>query len=88
MKKLVAVIMLLALMVIVMCSCNQGCGIGSLEFKHLHYNTYHNNGCININKWYNNESGIEVHTTDGAAMFFSEGTYILVEEKRDCPFCN
>ena len=88
MKKIVMLIMLLALIVTVMCSCNQGCGLGNLEFTHLHYNTYHDSGCININKWYNNESGIEVHTTDGGAMFFSEGTYILVESKRDCPFCN
>lgn len=88
MKKIICLIMLLTLITLVMCSCNQGCGIGSLDFTHLHYNTYHDSGCININKWYNNESGIEVHTVDGAAMFFSEGTYIMVENKRDCPFCN
>lgn len=88
MKKIIALIMLLILIAVTMCSCNQGLGIGNLSFEHLHYNTYHENGCININKWYNNELGIEVHTTDGVAMFFSEGTYILVEDKRDCPFCD
>ena len=88
MKKFTALIILLVLITMAMCSCNQGLGIGNLEFTHLHYNTYHDSGCINIKRWYDNESGIEVHTTNGAAMFFSEVTYILVGEERDCPFCN
>ena len=88
MKRFMALIMLFTLMVVVMCSCNQGCGIGSLNFKHLHYNTYDQSNCVDIDKWYDNESGIEVHTTDGVAMFFSEGTYILVESNKNCPFCD
>lgn len=87
MKKIISIIILCALIVTIMCSCNQGCGIGNLNFTHLHYNTYNHSGCIDINKWYNNESGIEVQTTDGNAMFFSEGTYILIENKGQCPFC-
>jgi len=87
MKKFIAVIILCALILMVMCSCNQGCGLGNLNFTHLHYDTHHENGCIDINTWYNNESGIEVHTVDGGSMFFSEGTYILIENKNNCPFC-
>lgn len=88
MKKIIALIMLLALIVTVMCSCNMGCGVGNLNFGHLHYNTHHESGCLDISKWYETGSGIEVTTTDDFSMFFSEGTYILVGNKRDCPFCN
>lgn len=88
MKKIIMLIMLLALIVTVMCSCNMGCGMGSLSFAHLHYSTYQESGCLAINKWYESESGIEVLTTDGEPLFFSEGTYILAGSKRGCPFCN
>ena len=88
MKKIIALIMLLALIVTVMCSCNMGCGMGSLSFRHLHYSTHQESGCLDIHKWYDNASGIEVVTADGEPLFFSEGTYILTGSKRDCPFCN
>ena len=88
MKKIICLVLFVILTVAILCSCNEGIGIGSLTFRHLHYNTYWQCGCINIQKWYNNENGIEVKTTDGTAMFFSEGTYILVEDQSKCPFCN
>lgn len=87
MKKIIATFILIILIVTVLCSCNQGLGIGNLEFTHLHYDTHHDSGCIDIDKWYDNSSGIEVLTTDGTAIFFSEGTYTLIDNKGNCPFC-
>ena len=33
------------------------------------------------------DSGIEVKTKEFGAMFFSEGTYVMIEDAADCPFC-
>lgn len=40
-----------------------------------------------IEKWWESGSGIEVKTTEFGSVFLSEGTYILISDPRDCPFC-
>ena len=64
------------------------CGIGSLEFTHLHYFTYEKNGCVDVRSWVENGTGIEIKTEDGNSMFFCEGSYILFETQNSCIFCN
>ena len=84
MKKLILVIMMLVLMS-TLCACNQSWGIGNLSFKKIHIDTHHYSGCFGIKSWHDNETGIEVKTGVGS-LFFSEGTYFLVEDK--CPLCD
>lgn len=84
MKKILLVILIIA-MVTVLSACNMAMGMGNFEFNKIHIDTYHYSGCFTIQKWYNNESGIEVKTKEAGSMFLSEGTYILIEDK--CPFC-
>jgi hypothetical protein len=42
--------------------------------------------CVEIEKWYDDERGVEIKIKDGDALFLSEGTYMLVED--ECPLCN
>lgn len=88
MKKLVKpalVLMLIAVMVATFVGCNVSPGMGSLEFNKIHVDTYHYSGCLEVDKWYETSTGIEVKTEDGESIFLSEGTYIMIED--ECPFC-
>jgi hypothetical protein len=38
-------------------------------------------------KWYESSTGIEVLTKEAGSMYLSEGTYILLEGDKGCPFC-
>ena len=86
MKKIFALVLVL-MMVLLLCSCGNRSvtGIGNYEFKKVHINTYHHSGCLTVEKWYENPTGIEVKTKEAGYLFLSEGTYTLVEDK--CPFC-
>ena len=64
---------------------NKGIGPGNFDFNKIHIDTHQFSGCVEITKWYDNETGIEVSTKNGN-YFFSEGTYFLVEDK--CPICD
>jgi len=83
MKKILAV--LFAVMLVVLCSCgNQRL----LDFEHDTYNYIHcfeTGKCYKITSWKNNEIGIKVVTEKYGNMYFSEGTYLLIEN--DCPVC-
>lgn len=85
MKKFIAILLLLVLVVTCFCGCNVSFGLGTYEYNRIHIDTYHYSGCLEIDKWYDNSTGVEVKTESGESLFLSEGTYILVEE--DCPFC-
>lgn len=65
---------------------NMGMGPGNYEFKKVHINMGDKHACVEIEKWYDNERGVEVKIKDGDALFLSEGTYILLEET--CPICD
>lgn len=86
MKK-IAVILITLMLLFTLASCgNKAYGPGNYQFDKVHVFDDGCSKCIEINKWYDNESGIEVQKKDGDGLFFSEGTYMLVEGK--CPICN
>lgn len=82
MKKILSV--MLVMFCLMLTSCNMSLGFGNYNFKKIHCTI--NNECYSITSWHDNERGIEVKTTEFGALFFSEGTYILVEDK--CPICD
>ena len=83
---ILAITIIFAFCATVFTSCNVSSGIGSLTFKKIHICLEGVNKCINIEKWYNNDVGIEVYSKGYGALFFSEGTYILIENR--CPICD
>ena len=71
------------LVLLVLAGCNAGL-IGNYEFNYVHSLT--TNECYRITKWIEDSTpGIEVKTVRYGNLFFSEGTYILVED--ECPIC-
>ena len=80
--------LLLAIVItVVLTSCgNMSVGPGNSTFKKIHINAHENSCCVEIEKWYDDERGIEVKAKDGGAMYLSEGSYILIEDK--CPICD
>ena len=61
---------------------NMSMGIGNYSFQKVHVNGQ----CFTVEKWYDNETGIEVKTKEAGAMYLSEGSgYILIQEH--CPWC-
>ena len=69
-----------------LCSCNMGMGLGSYEFKKIHIDSHNGSRCLSVEKWYDNETGIEVKTSEVGNVFISEGTsYFLITDT--CPFC-
>ena len=85
MKKTVTILLVLAL-ALALCACgNMSLGFGEYSFEKIHVDTYHFSGCLTVEKWYENERGIEVKTHEAGNLYFSEGTYVLVEDQ--CPFC-
>jgi hypothetical protein len=85
MKKLIALLFIVVLIVVCFCGCNMSVGWGNYSFKKVHVDTHSYHGCIEIEKWYDNATGIEVKTKDYGSLYLSEGTYTLIE--RVCPFC-
>lgn len=86
MKKIIAMIMVVALVAVMFVGCgNMSMGLGNFTFKKIHVDTHNYSGCFTIEKWYDNESGIEVKTKEAGSMYLAEGMYILIED--DCPFC-
>jgi hypothetical protein len=85
MKRFLGIILVLILIVALFTGCNVSMGLGSYEYNKVHVDTYHYSGCLEVDKWYDNSTGLEIKTEDGQSMFFSEGTYILIED--ECPFC-
>ncbi len=83
MKKMIVLFLLLAAL---LTGCgNEALGFGNYSFKKIHVDTPHYSGCFTVEKWHDNSTGIEVKTKEAGSMYFSEGTYVLIEE--DCPFC-
>lgn len=87
MKETLVATMALAIC-LTLCGCgNMGIGLGSFTFEKVHVDTHNYSGCFSVKKWYECETGIEVDTVEVGAFFLSEGTYILLEGKTECPFC-
>lgn len=86
MKK-ITVILIAVLLVVCMAACgNMSWGLGNFQFNGIHYADFSGNvKDFTVEKWYDHENGIEVSTKEAGSVFFSEGTYILYEDK--CPVC-
>ena len=85
MKKLILSILLLCVSVVVLASCGNK---RLFDFENDTYNYIHciaDGKCYKLKSWKNNDVGIKVVTENYGAMFFSEGTYILIENH--CPIC-
>ena len=89
MKKLIALILVL-IMVLALSACgNRSIGFGNYSFKHVHFTDAVGGHCATVEKWYESEgSGIEVKTTEYGAIWCSEGTYIMFESGERCPYCD
>lgn len=84
--RIIAIIALIIIIVVCFCGCgNMSLGLGNYEFNKVHVDTYHYSGCLEVEKWYDVSTGIEIRTENGESLFLSEGTYMLVED--ECPFC-
>ena len=77
---------LIIIMIISFSSCgNQSLGLGNYTFTHIHIGDA-NGYCATVEKWYDNDRGIEVKTKEYGAIYCSEGTYILFADNT-CPYC-
>ncbi len=88
MKKIILSIVLFACVIGMLTGCgNYSLGVGNFTFKKIHIDTHNYSGCLTVEKWYENGTGIEVKTTEAGAIFVSEGLYVLLEGDDPCPFC-
>lgn len=86
MKKVLAILFALVIVVTMFAACgNKSWGLGNYTFNKIHVDTYNYSGCFTIEKWYDNESGIEVKTKEAGSMYLAEGMYMMIED--ECPFC-
>ena len=87
MKKVI-IYLLVLVMLLAMAGCgNINIGYGNYSFKKVHVDTHGFSGCLTVKSWHDNETGIEVDTEEAGALYLSEGTYILLEGSKACPFC-
>lgn len=85
MKKIIAIIMLVAICLTCLAGCNMSLGFGNFSFEKIHVDTHNYNGCFTVEKWYDNSSGIEVKTKEVGFLYLAEGMYMMIED--ECPFC-
>ena len=87
MKKFL-IILTLVLVLVLLAGCgNHSVGLGNYTYKKVHIDTHNYSGCLTVEKWYESGTGIEVKTEEAGSVFLSEGTYILIEGDKGCPFC-
>lgn len=89
-KRIFAMVLLLCILlpiVLLFSSCNMGVGLGKFAFNEVIVSVPGNDKhvCLTVEKWYDDDEGIEVKTKECGQLFCSEGTYILFEDK--CPIC-
>ena len=88
MKKVIAFILLVVTLTLILTSCgNANLGLGNFTYEHAHIGLGTEGYCVNIESWHDNEVGIELHLTSGSSIYCSEGTYILFNDSKHCPFC-
>ena len=88
MKKFLAFILALVMCLCLLAGCNMSMGLGNFNYEKIHIDTYHFSGCLTIDTWYDNSTGIEVKTEEAGSIYLSEGTYILISGDKGCPFCS
>lgn len=75
-------------MLLVFAGCgNVSAGLGNFSFEKVHIDTHHYSGCLTVEKWYLDETGVEVLTEEAGSLFLSEGTYVLLKGDKPCPMC-
>lgn len=88
MKKIICLILVMAIAAS-LCGCgNMGMRIGNFNFTHAHIGLGDKSHCISVAKWIDSELGVELKTGGGNSIFCAEGTYLLFENSSSCPFCN
>ena len=88
MKKIIVMIMVVAMVAVMLTGCgNMSLGFGNFTYEKVHVDTYHYSGCFTVEKWYESGTGIEVLTDEIGSMYLSEGTYVMMEGDKECPFC-
>ena len=86
MKKVLAILFALVIVVTMFSACgNMSMGLGKYTFEKIHVDTYHYSGCLTVEKWYDNEFGVEVKTREVGHIYLADGMYMLIES--ECPFC-
>lgn len=84
--RIIGVILCVVLMVLCFTGCgNMSLGLGNFEYNKVHVDTHHFSGCLDVEKWYEATTGIEVKLDSGESVFLSEGQYMLIKD--ECPFC-
>lgn len=85
MKKIIAIITIIAICAFFLTDCNMGMGLGTFDFTKIHFQCFDQCADATIIKWYESGTGIEVNTKEYGSLFASEGTYILYNGV--CPLC-
>lgn len=87
-SKIILITTIILIVVVCLCSCgNMSMGFGNFTFEHVHFSDTIEGHCATVEKWYDNETGIEVQTTEYGAMYLSEGSYQLITSGDNCPYC-
>lgn len=89
MKKIFVILISLVILCTLLTSCGNQAILdpGNFSFKHVHITDPIEGHCFDIEKWWDNENGVEVRLSNGEGVFLSEGTYQLFESKATCPYC-
>ena len=62
-SKTTIITVIIAILAILLCGCgNMSMGFGNFTFKKIHIDTHNYSGCLTVETWYDNDSGIEVKT--------------------------
>lgn len=89
MKKIVCIALVMIMCVFCLVGCgNENWGFGNYNFTHVHVSDSNVGYCAEVKSWHDNERGIELHTEEFGNIYLSEGTYMLFEYGKNCPFCN
>ena len=90
MKKIIGFVLALVCLFFSLCSCGNEdiWGIGNFTFTHVAFSFGGETHCATVEKWIDNDRGIELKTKEYGSIFCSEGTYILIESKENCPCCH
>jgi hypothetical protein len=87
-SKIIILTVIITILAVLLCSCgNMSMGMGSYTFEHVHFSDAVEGKCATVEKWYDNETGIEVKTKEYGAMYLSEGSYQLIADSSNCPYC-
>ena len=88
-SKVIIITVIIAILAVLLCGCgNMSMGFGNFTFKHVHFSDAVEGHCATVEKWYDNETGIEVKTTEYGSMYLSEGSYNLLTDANKCPYCH